>query len=106
DSPGRARLWEYRDRHTETLSALGIPHKLDVTIPLDALAGFHDEVVQWVHRVAPAALVVQYGHLVDGNLHVNVLGPEPDDVAVDEAVLDLVVELGGSISAEHGIGIA
>jgi FAD/FMN-containing dehydrogenase len=42
----------------------------------------------------------------DGNIHVNVVGPDPDDDAVDAAVLDLVVDFGGSISAEHGIGVA
>jgi FAD/FMN-containing dehydrogenase len=106
DEAGRARLWAYRDRHTETVSTLGVPHKLDVTIPFDALAAFHDEVVERVHAIAPDARVVQYGHLADGNIHVNILGPDPDDDAVDEAVLRLVVEVGGSISAEHGIGIA
>jgi FAD/FMN-containing dehydrogenase len=41
-----------------------------------------------------------------GNLHVNVLGPEPEDVATDERVLRLAAGLGGSIAAEHGIGVA
>jgi FAD/FMN-containing dehydrogenase len=50
--------------------------------------------------------VVLFGHVADGNVHVNVVGPGPDDDAVDEAVLQLVVERGGSISAEHGIGRA
>jgi FAD/FMN-containing dehydrogenase len=49
---------------------------------------------------------ILYGHLGDGNVHVNVLGPEPDDHAVDELVLRLVAAHGGSISAEHGIGVA
>ena len=59
-----------------------------------------------VAAVAPGARVILFGHVGDGNLHVNVLGPPPDDPTVDDAVLDLVIELGGSISAEHGIGIA
>ena len=42
----------------------------------------------------------------DGNLHVNVLGPDPDDPSVDDAVLGLVLELGGSVAAEHGVGVA
>ncbi len=50
--------------------------------------------------------MILFGHVGDGNLHVNVLGPPPDDPAVDDAVLDLVTEMGGSISAEHGIGVA
>ena len=47
-----------------------------------------------------------FGHLGDGNVHVNVVGPPADDDRVDEAVLRLVAEHGGSISAEHGIGRA
>ncbi|MGZ8476068.1 MAG: FAD-linked oxidase C-terminal domain-containing protein, partial [Candidatus Limnocylindria bacterium] len=47
-----------------------------------------------------------YGHVADGNLHVNVLGPAAEDEAPDSAVLELVLELGGSVSAEHGIGVA
>ena len=54
---------------------------------------------------APAELIV-YGHLGDGNVHVNVLGPDADDARVDVAVLELVARYGGSISAEHGVGVA
>jgi FAD/FMN-containing dehydrogenase len=54
----------------------------------------------------PGATTLLYGHVGDGNIHVNVVGPDPDDDAVDDTVLDLVMALGGSISAEHGIGVA
>jgi len=47
-----------------------------------------------------------FGHIGAGNLHVNVLGPAPDDDAVDDAVLRLAAGHGGTISAEHGIGRA
>ncbi|MCU1377463.1 MAG: D-lactate dehydrogenase (cytochrome), partial [Acidimicrobiales bacterium] len=50
--------------------------------------------------------VVLFGHVADGHIHVNVVGPPADDESVDDAVLRLVVERGGSISAEHGIGTA
>jgi FAD/FMN-containing dehydrogenase len=59
-----------------------------------------------VADAAPGARTIIYGHLGDGNLHVNVLGPAPHDERVDEAVLELVGEFGGSISAEHGVGVA
>jgi FAD/FMN-containing dehydrogenase len=59
-----------------------------------------------VAAVAPRARTIIYGHLGDRNLHVNVLGPDPHDEAVDEAVLELVGEFGGSISSEHGVGVA
>jgi FAD/FMN-containing dehydrogenase len=106
DGPGQARLWDYRERHTETVSALGVPHKLDVTLPQAGLAQFETAVRQIVAEVAPGSKLVLFGHVGDGNLHVNVVGPAPDDEAVDEAVLELVASMHGSISAEHGIGRA
>lgn len=111
----REELWRYRDAHTEAINAAGVPHKLDVTVPAGALARFCDEVRETVASVAPGARTFLFGHLGDGNLHVNVVGSGagPDqgvddgvDQAVDEAVLDLVAARGGSISAEHGIGTA
>ena len=55
---------------------------------------------------APDARCWIFGHVGDGNLHVNVIGPPAGDATADDAVLDLVIAMGGSISAEHGIGIA
>jgi FAD/FMN-containing dehydrogenase len=59
-----------------------------------------------VERAHPGALTIVYGHLADGNLHVNVVGPTARDDGPIDAVLALVLELGGSVSAEHGIGVA
>ncbi len=56
--------------------------------------------------VAPAASTWLFGHAADGSVHVNVTGLPPDDQLVDDAVLRLATELGGTISAEHGIGAA
>jgi FAD/FMN-containing dehydrogenase len=106
DGEGRRRLWRYREAHNETINALGIPHKLDVTVPIGSLPHFVREVPQAVHRVDPAAEVILYGHLGDGNVHVNILGPRLEDERVDRVVLELAASLGGSISAEHGIGLA
>jgi FAD/FMN-containing dehydrogenase len=106
DAGRRASLWRYREAHTEAVNALGVPHKLDVTLPLPELSSFVDDVRTAVAAVAPGARVVQFGHVADGNLHVNVVGPPPEDEAVDETVLRLVAARGGSISAEHGIGTA
>ena len=47
-----------------------------------------------------------FGHLADGNIHVEIYGPPADDVAVDHVVLDCVARYRGSISAEHGVGRA
>jgi FAD/FMN-containing dehydrogenase len=106
DAAGRAALWAYRERHAEAVNALGVPHKLDVTLPEARLAEFETSVRAVVASVAPAAQLVLWGHVGDGNLHVNVVGPPPDDERVDDAVLCLVAGLGGSISAEHGVGRA
>jgi FAD/FMN-containing dehydrogenase len=106
DPAGQARLWAYRERHTEAVAALGVPHKLDVTLPQSRLAEFESGVRTVVAETAPGSRLVLFGHIGDGNLHVNVVGPAPDDEAVDDAVLRLVACLDGSISAEHGVGRA
>ncbi len=113
DPPGRAALWAYRERHTEAISAAGIPHKMDVAVPLARIAAFRAELDEAVRAAAngsagtgPAARVFVFGHIGAGNLHVNVLGPDPADGTVDETVMRLAAAHGGTISAEHGIGRA
>ena len=108
DGPAQARLWRYRELHTEAIARVGSAHKLDVTLPLDVLAAFVDEIRPRVVALRPDAQVWCFGHAADGNVHVNVtgLGLDPDDDAVDDLVLRTVAEAGGSISAEHGIGRA
>jgi FAD/FMN-containing dehydrogenase len=106
DGPRRAALWRHRESLTEAIAAVGPHHKLDVSLPAPALAPFAEEVRSRVGRTAPGARTWIFGHLGDGNLHVNVTGVAPDDEDVDDAVLGLVLELGGSISAEHGVGTA
>jgi FAD/FMN-containing dehydrogenase len=82
-----------------------VPHKLDVAVPLAALPEFDRRVRELLATVAGAELYL-YGHLGDGNVHVNLVGPDAEDESVDAAVLRLAAELGGTISAEHGVGIA
>jgi FAD/FMN-containing dehydrogenase len=103
DTASRERLWRLREAHTEAIGAAGIPHKLDVGVPLESLASFVDGVR---HAVPDDARTIVFGHLGDGNVHVNVLGPDPDDPTVDEAILRLAAKHGGTISAEHGVGVA
>lgn len=102
----RRALWLYREAHNETLRSLGIPLKLDVSVPVAATAVFEQRLRALLAELAPAAELVLYGHLGDGNAHVNILGTEPRTEAVEEAVLELAAGLGGSISAEHGVGVA
>jgi FAD/FMN-containing dehydrogenase len=105
DTSGRRGLWTLREGHTDAINAVGVPHKLDVGVPLRELDRFIDEVPEAVRR-AGAGRVILFGHLGDGNVHVNVLGADPDDESVDDAVLSLALECGGTISAEHGVGVA
>jgi FAD/FMN-containing dehydrogenase len=106
DAAGRQRLWQLREGHTEAINAEGVPHKLDVSVPWARYAELVERAPEAVREADSSARTIVYGHVGDGNLHVNVLGPAADDESVDDAVLELVLELGGSVSAEHGIGVA
>jgi FAD/FMN-containing dehydrogenase len=106
DERRRAELWRYREEHTTAINTVGPPHKLDVTLPLGSLGRFIDDAPGIVAAVAPEARTWLFGHVADGNVHVNVTGVAPDDDRVDAAVLEAVADRGGSISAEHGIGTA
>ncbi len=109
DAGGRARLWAYRERHTEAIATLGVPHKLDLTLPMKAFAEFAGAVrseVSAALRGRTDTRVIMFGHVGDGNLHVNMIGPEPEDYRADDAVFRMVIQRGGSISAEHGVGVA
>ncbi len=104
DTNSREGLWKLREGHTDAINAVGIPHKLDVGLPLDQLDRFLDAVTDVV-LASGADRVILFGHLGDGNVHVNVLGAAPEDVGVDDAVLELALDCGGTISSEHGIGV-
>jgi FAD/FMN-containing dehydrogenase len=104
DARRRARLLSIRESVTEAIATAGIPHKLDVGVPLAALESFLEELPIVVTAAAPGARTFVYGHLGDGNLHVNLLGPAPDDESADQAVLQLAARSGGTITAEHGVG--
>jgi FAD/FMN-containing dehydrogenase len=103
------RLWAYRESFTEAVRAAGLARgtaaiKLDVSLPLRRQAGF-DAALRALAGRWPAALVVSFGHLAEGNAHVNLIGiPAHAADETMDAALRLVVEHGGSISAEHGIG--
>jgi FAD/FMN-containing dehydrogenase len=104
----RRRLWALREGHTEAINAAGVPVKLDIAVLPARLEAFELSLPQVVNAAAPGSEIILFGHLAEGNIHVNVLGadsPEQHD-AVTDAVLRHVVSFGGSISAEHGIGRA
>jgi len=106
DAAGVRRLWRYRESVSEAIAASGIPHKLDVAVPLASLPAFVERVRERVAALAPGSRVAVFGHAGDGNLHVNVLGLEPSDERVDHEVLRLAADVGGTIAAEHGVGVA
>lgn len=95
------RLWAYRESITETLSRIGVPAKADVAVPPERV----DDLVAAIEGLDLGGNVYLFGHLAEGNFHVNILGSSDPDRAVDE-VLKAVFELGGSIASEHGIGVA
>jgi FAD/FMN-containing dehydrogenase len=103
EGPARERLVAFRDRITESINAQGVPLKLDVAVPVGSL----DELMAAVRRTLAAhgGRVVPFGHLAEGNVHVNVLEPG-DPAAITRDVLTTAAGLGGTISAEHGVGIA
>jgi FAD/FMN-containing dehydrogenase len=106
DAAGRARLWAYRETHTEAISAAGVPVKLDVCVPLRELAGLVEELPATVRAIAPNARTIVFGHINEGNLHVNVLDTGEQAEQVSDAVLHAVARRRGSISSEHGVGRA
>ena len=98
------RFWRYREGQGEAFNSLGITHRLDVSVPFEHLATLADGVRARLSDDPEVTTVGVFGHLADGNLHVEVIGPPEDDNRADEIVLRLVTDLGGSISAEHGVG--
>lgn len=106
DASEQARLWRYRESQGEAFTALGITHKLDVSVPLPSLAACADELRGIVGAYPTVQEFGVFGHLADGNIHVEMHGPEAEDEAIDLAILECVARYGGSVSAEHGVGRA
>ncbi|MBZ9857430.1 FAD-binding oxidoreductase [Mesorhizobium sp. CA13] len=106
------RLWLYREIMVERQGRGGRYLRTDVSVPISELADFVTDALAALEEVRPDALAVTYGHVGDGNIHLNVVPPEgmaPEAVEhlfeEAEAVIFAVVDrYGGSISAEHGIG--
>jgi FAD/FMN-containing dehydrogenase len=100
----RARLWAYRERHPDAAGFLGVPLKLDVAVPAARWVELAAGVAGVVAGADPGATVITFGHVADGNVHVNIVPAAPPDGRHEDAVFSFVASLGGSISAEHGIG--
>lgn len=106
-------LWALREGISESLSATGLPHKNDVALPIAALDAFCSELDGVFTSRYPGWEICLFGHVGDGNLHINVMKPDAMDrteffthvKAADRELFALVQRHHGSISAEHGIGL-
>jgi FAD/FMN-containing dehydrogenase len=110
----RASLWRLRENISEAQKREGASLKHDIAVPVNAVPDFLNKAVAAVTALIPGTRPVSFGHLGDGNIHFNFSLPKggngdaflarADDVS--RIVYDIVREFAGSISAEHGIGIA
>ena len=112
-SIGQAQaMWKLRESVPEAQRRHGASLKHDVSVPVSAIPTLIEEGSALVRRLAPDGEVLAYGHAGDGNLHFNVSQRTDADIEIfiargpvlELALFDLVESLGGSISAEHGIG--
>lgn len=107
DPVARRRAWAERDAIPQRIRAEGVALKCDVGLPLEGLADFLDVIGERCRAVAPQAVVWRFGHAGDGNVHLNVTGvPVELHEAIETAVFAEVLERGGTIAAEHGVGVA
>jgi FAD/FMN-containing dehydrogenase len=113
DAEQARALWTYREGISESLSATGLPHKNDIALPVAALHAFCAELTALLEQRYPGWELCLFGHIGDGNLHVNIMKPDgltkeaflQKTHAVDADLFDLVRVHQGSVSAEHGIGL-
>ncbi len=100
------QLWHMRHAIAEAERAERKAQKHDISVPVSRLEEFLQRGEALLADLVPDAQLVAFGHVGDGNLHYNVALPEgsEDGTLVTTAIYDLVDELGGSFSAEHGIG--
>jgi FAD/FMN-containing dehydrogenase len=108
-----AAFWRIRDSISEGERASGPAVQHDISVPVDAMPDFMVSAAAEVERAFPGTSVSAFGHLGDGNVHFHVRAPAGADAErwiaesgkpISEFVYDRVVAVGGSISAEHGIG--
>jgi FAD/FMN-containing dehydrogenase len=105
-------FWRLREAFSEAQKGAGGSIKHDVSVPVDRIPEFLERASHVVERICPGARPVPFGHFGDGNLHYNVSQPEGMHraaylelwTAMSDAIFELVSDLGGSFSAEHGVG--
>ncbi len=108
----RAALWRLREEHGEAQRRAGASVKNDVSVPVSRMAMLIARATAACEALMPGVRAVPFGHVGDGNIHFNLLAPESmpgaDFLARADEVLhavgEVVQSLGGSFSAEHGVG--
>ena len=107
DAVAQQRLWRLREGIAEVLGIYGPPLKFDVSLPLPAIPAFAGQSADLVAGHAPDATPVLFGHVGEGNLHLNVLRCNitgDREHALYSAMMDLIAACGGNVSSEHGVG--
>ncbi len=108
----RADLWQYREAISESITPF-TPYKNDIAVRIEQIPDFLAQVDQLVNDAYPDFEIVWFGHIGDGNVHLNILKPKTwqvDDFKrecekVSDTVMSLVAQFNGSVSAEHGVGL-
>ncbi|MGC6328278.1 FAD-binding oxidoreductase [Rhizorhabdus sp. FW153] len=102
----RQRFWHYRDAIGEIARGMTIVEPFDVSAPLPVIGELVDDVRARLAAEVAGSRPVFFGHIADGNLHIAVELPREDQRPLVEAIVyDAVRDVGGSVSAEHGIGL-
>jgi FAD/FMN-containing dehydrogenase len=107
DVNAQQRLWQVRESVAEVLGVHGPPLKFDVSLPLSAIEAFATESADLVAKHAPDAIPVFFGHIGEGNLHLNLVRCVLDGDRERElysAMMELIARCGGNVSSEHGVG--
>ncbi|MDW5610577.1 FAD-binding oxidoreductase [Mycolicibacterium sp. D5.8-2] len=105
DANAQQRLWQVREAVAEVLGVYGPPLKFDVSLPLSAIRGFAEDAAALVAEHAPDAIPVLFGHVGEGNLHLNILRCDlTGERGLYSAMMALIARHGGNVSSEHGVG--
>lgn len=104
DASAQHRLWQLREAMAEVVGVFGPPLKFDVSLPLSEIAPFDAEAAALIACHAPAVPLL-FGHVGEGNLHLNVLRCDAESEArIYPAMMELIAAHGGNVSSEHGVG--
>ncbi|MDR3664778.1 MAG: FAD-binding oxidoreductase [Mycobacterium sp.] len=107
DLSAQQRLWQVRESIGEVLGWYGPPLKFDVSLPLSSLSQFTQRAAAITAEHAPEAIPVLFGHIGEGNLHLNLVRCNVSDEAertLYGAMMALIADCGGNVSSEHGVG--